>query len=160
MLELVCRGRPALIEPMVFRLAMRLGLVTGSVTGWPASDHYRILRLARRSEGEGSGSPLAVIELQEIPNERTVITLGPAGELLPEVERYAQALAQELARFEFLMPPDVPKAPIGFQLDDEDRLAGARLLETFDAINSVEIGPAATPGSKPDPAPAPDPATS
>lgn len=145
MLELICQGRPHLIEPMIFRLAMRSGLLTAGVTGWPVSAHYRILRIARPSQGEAAQVPLAVIELAEIPGERTVLAIGPVGEpnveAGQELERYAQALVQELARFEFLALPDTPKEPIGFHLQKSDRLAGARLLETFDAVNSVEIGP-------------------
>lgn len=167
-MELICRGKPSLVEPLVVRLAMRFGLATAAITGWPTSDQYRILRLAQPGEGEAAGTPIAVIELQEIPGERTVLVLGSVTTPPPALEQYVQLLVQELMRFEFLARPDSPKGPIGFHLESGDEIEGARLLDSFDAINSVEIkpGPApapeagtATSGSSPAGAPAPPPAS-
>ena len=200
MLELLCRGQPSLIEPMIFRLAMRLGLVTGAVTGWPTSDQYRILRLAQPvqvaqpgqaalpadrtpiTEGTPATSggpavhdvrarrpdqeahlgaaqpelqPLGMIELQEIPGGRTLVAIVPVALPNPVLESYVQALVQELGRLDFLAPPDRPKEPIGFHLEHTDPLEGTRLLETFDAVNSVELRP---PGLTASRSPAPPPA--
>ena len=203
MLELLCRGQPSLIEPMIFRLAMRLGLVTGAVTGWPTSDHYRILRLAqpvqvaqpgqaaepdertptgggtpamsgvpavrdvragrpeqeaRLEAGQPELQPLGMIELQEIPGGRTLVAIVPVALPNPVLESYVQALIQELGRLDFLAPPDRPKEPIGFHLEHTDPLEGARLLETFDAVNSVELRPPGLPAPRsPAAAPAPRP---
>jgi hypothetical protein len=168
MLEVICRGRPPLVEPVVFRMAMRLGLATAGVTGWPAGSHYRILRVGRPPSGETPDQPIAVVELQEIPGERTALFFGPIGEPNPQVEAFGQALLQELVRFEFVALPESQKGRIGFHVEPADELTGARLLETFDAINSAAPptyvpappaagGPSATSGSSPGGEPAPPP---
>ena len=72
--------------------------------------------------------------------------------------------------FEFVAPPEAQKGRIGFHVEPADELTGARLLETFDAINSaapptlVPAPPsagaaAATSGSSPAEEPAPRPAS-
>ena len=157
MLEVICKGRPPLVEPVVFRMAMRLGLATAGVTGWPAGSHYRILRVSRPTGSEPPDLPLAVVELQEIPGDRTALFFGPVGEPNPEVQTFGQALLGELIRFDFVTPPQAPKEPIGFHLEPADQLTGARLLETFDAINSTGLPPVSVPGVPPG-TPAPGPA--
>lgn len=151
---MICRGRPPLVEPVVFRMALRQGVATAGVTGWPAGSHYRIPRVSRPPAGETPDQPIAVVELQEIPGERTALFFGPIGEPNSGVEAFGQALLQELVRFEFVTPPEADKGPISFHVGPADELTGTRLLETFDAINSASprvLGPAA---SGPDPAPA------
>lgn len=145
MLELICKGRPHLLEPLVFRLAMRQSWSVGAVTGWPAGETYRILRLARPAENAEENAPetpLAIIELQEIPGERTAVLITPTGPGDPGLEPFAKALVADLARFDFLARPDAPKEPLGFQLQPADDYDGKKLLEAFDAINSLEVRPA------------------
>ena len=105
--------------------------------------------------GSGAGGPnltvqpLALVELQEIPGDRTLVALVPVASPNPILEGYAQTLIQELIRLDFLAPPDRPKEPIGFHLKPADLLEGARLLETFDAVNNVELGRSGLPAPKP-----------
>lgn len=144
MLELICGGVPGLIEPLVFRLAMRQGLTVGAVTGWPSGEHYRILRLARPAAGEAAETPIVVVELQAITNNRTVVAVSPAGPVVPELEKFAQALVENLARYDFLARPDTPKEPLGFHLAPDD-YDGEKLLESFEAINSFDARSATKP---------------
>ena len=55
MLELLCRGRPSLIEPLIFRLAMRLGLITAHGSRDRVANQRSLPAPAFGAAGSGGG---------------------------------------------------------------------------------------------------------
>ena len=128
--EGIVKGTPSMLEPLILVFARDHGYDAFDPTFGPRSElrpkEFKTLAVAYR-DSQGALHDIGRIELQELPEERTLITFWKTsrfGKLLPQedqrkFEDFRDKLIDRLIQLEFVKLPPPPKKTLGFNKGPE-----------------------------------------